>query len=97
MGRFLKAIGISEMLYQFKPELVDKVKWSQAYEKLLEANNFPQGDILPEDEYQALLQAMQQRVQQAELAEQAPKVAQAVKALQGKTEADSPLAELAAV
>jgi hypothetical protein len=95
IGRFLKSIGISEMLYQFKSELVDKVKWSQAYEKILEANNFPQGDIVPEDEYQALLDAMNQRVQQAELAEQAPKVAQAVKSLQGKTEETSPLAALA--
>lgn len=96
MGRFLKSIGMSEALYQFKPDLVDKVRWSQAYEKMLEANNFPQGDIVPEDEYQAMLQAMRQRVQQAELSEQAPKIAQAVKALQGKTEKNSPLEAMVA-
>lgn len=97
LGRFLKSIGISEILYRFDENLVGKVKWSQTYEKLLEACNHPQSDIVPEDEYQELQQALQQRIQRAELAENAPKMAKAVKDLQGTTEKDSPLEALAAL
>jgi len=91
INNFYRNIGISELVFGIKPETIEKVKWSTALERVLEAGNFAQNDIVPEEEYQALIQAMNQRAKQAELAEQAPKITQAVKNLQGVTEKQSPL------
>ena len=97
LGRFLKGVGVSEMLYDFKPELVEKIDWSQSYERVMEGIGWPQGEIVPEEDFRKILDGIRQRQAQAELAEQAPKLAQAAKALQGKTEEGSPLKELAAL
>lgn len=94
LGRYLKAVGISKELYEFDPNLVFKVKWSQAYEKMLESMNFPASDLVPEDEYQAFQQAMRQRAEQERLAEQGLVESQSVKNLQGETSEGSPLKQL---
>ena len=89
-----RAIGTAELFFNADPRVVNKVRWDQALERFLEAQDFAQTDIVPQEEYEAMLQAMEQRAQQQELAESAPKMAQAAKALQGKTEKGSPLALL---
>jgi len=94
ISRYLQNIGISEILFNYRPELIEKIRWSQAYEKILEAGNFPQVDIVPEDEYQQVVQDIKQRAEQERLAEVGLKQAQAAKDLQGKTEKGSPLALL---
>jgi len=91
INQFYRNIGISELVFGIEPNTIQKIKWSTALEKVLEAGNFAQTDIVSEDDYQALIQAMNQRAQQAELAEQAPKIARATKDLQGTTEKGSPL------
>ena len=57
----------------------------------MEAGNFPQAGIVPQEEYEAYVQAVEQRLKQAEVAENAPKLAKAAKDLQAKTEKGSPL------
>jgi hypothetical protein len=91
ISRVLKILGVSEIFFKYQPELVEKVKWSQTYEKFLEAANFAQGDIVPEEEYQEIINVLKQRQLQAELAENYPKMANAVKSLQSKTEEGSPM------
>jgi hypothetical protein len=94
INQFYRNIGIFEPIFNFKPETIEKIKWSEVVERLSEAGNWPQSEIVPEEDYQALMEAVQQRAMQAELAEQAPKMARAAKDLQGKTEKESPLALL---
>ena len=94
LSRYFQNIGMSEILFKYKPILVEKIKWGQAYEKILEAGNFPASDIFSEEEYDAIVQATNQRLIQAELAENQLKQSQAAKNLQGKTEEDSPLNQL---
>ena len=60
-------------------------------EYVMEEGNLPQGMLVPEDEYKALIETIEQRMAQAEMAEQAPKVTQAVKNLQGTSEEGSPI------
>jgi len=88
----LRALGGAEMFFTASPEAVNKVRWSQALERFLESEDFAQADLVPEDEYQAMIEAMRQRALQQELAEAAPKMTQAAKNLQGKTEKGSPMA-----
>jgi hypothetical protein len=97
LGRFLKGVGVSEMLYDFKPELVDKILWSESYERIMEGIGWPQGEIVPQEIFEKMQEALRQRQAQAELAEQAPKLAKAAKDLQGQTEEGSPLKQLAAL
>ena len=94
LQRYFNNIGMSEIFFKYDPMLVNKIKWGQTYEKFLEAGNFPAADIVPEEEYEAIRQAINQRDLQAELAETGLKEAQAAKNLQGKTEKGSPLALL---
>jgi len=89
--KFYRNIGSAELIFNASPEAIHKVRWPEALERVLEAGDFPQSDLVPKEEYDALIDAMRQRAAQAELAEQAPKIAQAAKALQGKTENGSPL------
>jgi len=92
INTFFKNIGIAEMIFGFKPETVEKIKWSQTLERLMEAGNFPQADLVPEEEYQKMIEAVRQRAEQAQLAENAPKLTQAMNNLQQPTQAGSPLA-----
>lgn len=91
LSRYFQNIGMSEILFKYKPILIEKIKWGQAYEKILEAANFPASDILSEDEFEQIVAATNQRMLQAELAEVGLKEATAAKNLQGKTEEGSPL------
>lgn len=88
----VRAFGLAEMYFNADPRLINKLRLSQSLERNLEALDFPQADIVPEEQYQQIMEAIDQRQQQAELAESAPKMAQAAKNLQGKTEKGSPLA-----
>jgi len=90
--KFYRNVGGLELPFTLKPELINKIKWSQAIERVLEAGDFAQADIVPEDVYQAIEQATAQRQMQQELAESAPQLTKAVKNLQNKTKEDSPLA-----
>jgi hypothetical protein len=89
---FYKNIGISELVFNVQPETINKIRWPEALERVLEAGNFPQADLVPDEEYEAIVQASRQRAMQQQMAENAPKLAQAVKNMQGKTEKDSPMA-----
>jgi hypothetical protein len=91
INNFYRNIGISELAFKWAPETVAKINWPQALERLLEAGNFPAADLIPAEQYEQLIELAQQRQMQADLAEQAPKVAQAVRNLQGRTEEGSPL------
>ncbi len=72
INKFFLNIGVAELAFKWSPETVMKINWSQALERLLEAGNFPQADLIPEDEYQELVNLVRQREQQAQLMEQAP-------------------------
>ncbi len=91
----LRALGGAELFFTANPEVVQKIRWSQALERFLEAEDFAQADLVPEEEYQAMIEAMRQRAMQQELAEAMPKVTQGVKNLQSATEKDSPMAAMA--
>ena len=55
------------------------------------AGNFPQADLVPDDEWQKIIETMQQRAAQQEMMENMPKLAKAAKDLQHKTEEGSPM------
>ncbi|NIQ97678.1 MAG: hypothetical protein GWN87_28520, partial [Desulfuromonadales bacterium] len=92
--KFFRAMGAAEMVFEADPNTVHKIRHSQMLEEILETMDFKQHLIVPEEEYEKLVEEIQRRQLQAEIAEMAPKYAQAVKALGGKTEKDSPLALL---
>jgi len=92
---FYRNLGTAEAVFTASPETINKIRWPQALERVLEAGNFPQSELVPQDEYEQIIEAMRQRAMQQELAEQAPKMAQAAKNLQGKTEEGSPLKAMA--
>jgi hypothetical protein len=92
----LRALSGAQMFFASNPRVVNKVRWAAALERFLEGEGFPQADIVPEDEYKALEQALEQRAIQQEIAEAAPKMAQGVKNLQGPTDKKSPLAMMGA-
>ena len=94
VDNFFRNVGIAELIFGFKPEAIEKIKWVQELERVLEAGDFPQSGIVPQEEYEAYLQAIEQRLKQAEVAENAPKLAKAAKDLQGETKKGSPLSAL---
>ncbi|MFH0981883.1 MAG: portal protein [Planctomycetota bacterium] len=95
IDRFYRVMGPARAVFEVAPETVHKFRWSQILEQLAEAQNFKQDHIVSEDDYQAILQGLQQRAIQQEIAEAAPKMTKAVKNLESSVEKDSPLAALA--
>ncbi|KPK42755.1 MAG: hypothetical protein AMJ65_07215 [Phycisphaerae bacterium SG8_4] len=91
---FYRNLGVAEAVAGFSPEAMHKIKWPEALERVMEAGNFPQGDLRSADEYAELVEGIRQRAIQAEVAQNAPKMAQAIKNLQGTTEQGSPLKAL---
>jgi len=94
VDRFYRVMGPAEVVFNADNNTVHKFRWSEILEDLSEGLNFPQNRIVSEEDYQKILEGIQQRIAQAEVAEAAPKMAQAAKSLQGKTEKGSPLAML---
>jgi hypothetical protein len=94
VDRFYRTMGPAEVVFNANTETIQKFRWSQILEDLAEAQNFRQDRIVPEEEYKQIVEGARQRALQQEIAESAPKVAQAAQALQGKTEKGSPLAAL---
>jgi hypothetical protein len=90
----MRAIGTSQMVAELVPNTIHKVRWSETLERLLESQDFNQDEIVPEDEYQKIVETINQRAMQQELMENAPKMAKAVQSLQRTTEKGSPLAAL---
>lgn len=93
-SRYFRNIGFAEILFKWSPELVEKIRWGMTLEDILEAGNFPQKNIVTEEEFEEIKKGIRQRELQAELAEMAPKLALAAKNLQGQTEDGSPLKQL---
>lgn len=94
LSRYFRNIGMAEILFNISPELIEKIRWGMTLEDILEAGNFPQKNIVSEEEFEEIKKGIRQRELQAELAEMAPKIAMAAKNLQGKTEDGSPLKQL---
>lgn len=92
--RFYRSMEPAQIVFQAQPETLHKLKWSQILEHLLESQNFRQDDIVSEEEFVQIVEGVRQRAMQAEMAEMAPKMTQAAKNLQGKTEKGSPMAML---
>ena len=84
-------LGAAEPIFNADQNTLNKIRWSKMLEYVMEEGNLPQGMLVPEDEYKALIETLEQRLAQAEMAEQAPKVTQAVKNLQGTSEEGSPI------
>jgi hypothetical protein len=92
--KFFRNIGMAEYILSLEPETRYKIRWSDALEQILEAGDMPQSLIVPADQYDAVVDAVRQRAMQEQLMEGLPKLAQAAKNLQGKTDDGSPLAAL---
>lgn len=93
--RFYRGLQLALGLADLDPMAAKyKIKWDEELENVLEAENFDQTSIRSQEQYEALLQDMEQKAIQQQLAENLPKLAQGAKALQGKTEKGSPLALL---
>lgn len=93
--RFYRAMAPAELIFNSSNETINKAKWPEILEWLWESQDFPQNFIRPQAEYDDIIRAVEQRAMQAQLAENAPKLAQGVKNLQGTTEKSSPLAAMA--
>jgi hypothetical protein len=89
--KFYKGVAVAELVAEKAPMTIHKVKWEEALEDALEALDFKQKHIRSAEEYDAVVQGIEQRAMQQQLAEMAPKVAQAAKNLQGETKKGSPL------
>lgn len=90
----LQGLSTIQVFAELDPNIIHKIRRSVWMERLLEAEDVPQDIIVPEEEYQGVVDAINQRAMQRELMENAPKMAKAVQNLQGGTAKDSPLAAL---
>lgn len=84
------------MLAEFDPSVVHAVKMGELAEEVLKKTiGFPQHVVRTQREYEAIMQAMQERAEQDRQMQQAAMAADAVPKLQGKTEEGSPMGNLA--
>jgi hypothetical protein len=94
VDRFYRAMEPAQIIFENAPETRYKLRWADILEELVEAENLRQDHIVPDDEFQQVVEGVRQRALQQEVAEMAPKLAQAAKALGSETEKGSPMAAL---
>jgi len=90
-------LGICEMIAPFSENAAKyKLKWPQLLEKALEGIDFYQDVMNSEDEYNQIVESINEEIRQAQNAEVMQKEAQAVRNLGSKAEEGSPLKEMVA-
>lgn len=82
-------------IFEIWPQTKYKVRASMLVEKVLEDMNFPQDEIVPEEEYQEIMNQIAQAEQQDRQLEQFERAAKAVPSISKDVEPDSPIAALA--
>jgi hypothetical protein len=82
-------------IFEANPESVNKVRWPELVENILEKSGFPQELIVPKPEYDNTIAAIREQQQQLQQVELLEKVAKSLPGLQKETKKNSPLAEIA--
>jgi len=96
MRRMVNSLGVMQLMASIWPEVKYKMRAGQMLERALEEMNFAEDDIVPEDEYQAILEAQAQQEANMQDIEAMRQVAPTLKALSSPVDKSSVLERIGA-
>jgi len=94
LRKIYNSLGIAGPIIELYPHAVHKARWDKMLERAFEEIGIPQDEIVPEEEFKAIVQEINQVEQLKQLIGGGREMAAAVKDLQGATDRTSPLAAL---
>jgi hypothetical protein len=89
--RVEQPLMMASPIFEIAPESKQAIRWTDLVERILEGGDFPQDVIVPKEEREAAIAAMQQEVAQQNMLAKMNQVGDMVPKLQGETPENSPL------
>ena len=89
--RIEQPLMMAAPIFELAPESKQAIRWGDLVEKILEGGDFPQEVIVPKEQRDQALAAMQEEAQQAKMIERMGAMADMTPKLQGETSEKSPL------